>query len=457
MTLESLGVPTVPVITRRFQELVASMAFKRGIPNLRMVYTPHPVTNRSAGLSRKYLKGDDPLTGIPILEEIVSALTTPVAEKDRGSGFLPREPRRRFLEPDTAENLERYFHENNLTDGLPIVLPTEAKVAKMLAGTSRGPDEGVGRMAASTPHEAWEYTVEMVAVNAVMSGAEPEHFPAILAIASSGATSLVSSTSSYARMALFNGPIVEEIGMNAGVGAMSPLNRANAVIGRCWTLMSRNLGGSGTIGETYMGSQGNPLNYGNLCFPENEEGLPAGWVPFHVQKGFNRSESVVSIFGGWSFNEIAWFTPMPTHEVIRGWLEHFFSTVVSGATVILDPTAAAEVAAAGFKTKERFADYLAENTGTPAWLYWQARREELKKAREGVEPYASYLKPGENGVIPISRFKEKIVIGTPVNPSVHFPASATPIEIVVTGGGTNTYWSGTDFGHAVSVSIDRWR
>jgi hypothetical protein len=31
------------------------------------------------------------------------------------------------------------------------------------------------------------------------------------------------------------------------------------------------------------------------------------------------------------------------------------------------------------------------------------------------------------------------------------------IEIVVTGGGTNTFWSGGDFGYVGSVSVDQWR
>jgi hypothetical protein len=57
---------------------------------------------------------------------------------------------------------------------------------------------------------------------------------------------------------------------------------------------------------------------------------------------------------------------MPIYNVIRGWLEQFFSTVVGGATIILEPTVAADVAAAGFKSKEAYADYLAKNTGTPA-------------------------------------------------------------------------------------------
>ncbi len=424
---------------------------------MRTVFTPHPVTDRSSGVSRKYLEGKDPVTGKPFLEEIIAALTEPVSKEDGETGYLPREPRPRFLVPDTVESLEKYFYENNFTDGLPIVLPTEEKVAEMLKATSHEPEEYVGKMAASTPHEAWEYTVEMVAVNAVMSGAKPEYFPAILALASTGATSLISSTSSYARMALFNGPIVQEIGMNSGVGAMGPFNRANATIGRCWTLISKNLGGSGTPGETYMGSQGTSLNYNNLCFPETEEELPPGWQPFHVQKGFQRSESVISIFGGWSLNNIAWYSPMPIYQVIRGWLEHFFSTSVTGATIIMDPTVAADIAAAGFDSKRAYADYLIRNTGTPGWLYWQTRQEELRQAERGVEPYASYIKLGENNVIPVSRFTGEAVMGVPVNPSVNFPRSPTPIEIIVMGGKTNTYWSGGDFSYASSTTVDKWR
>jgi hypothetical protein len=452
-----MGIPTVPIVTGRFQELAKAIAFKKGIPNMRMVYTPHPVTDRSPEISRGYLLGKDPISGRPILEEIIAALTEPVSTEDRGTGYLPRDPRPRFLVPDTAKNLERYFYDNNFTDGLPVVLPTEEKVKEMLKATSHKPDELVGKMAASTPHEAWEYTVEMVAVNAVMSGAEPESFPAILALASTGATSLISSTSSYARMALFNGPIVEEIGMNSGVGAMGPFNRANATIGRCWTLISKNLGGSGTPGETYMGSQGTSLNYNNLCFPETEDGLPPGWQPFHVQKGFKPSDSVVSVFGGWSLSNIAWYSPLPIYQVIRGWLEHFFSTGVSGATIIMDPTVAADVAAVGFDSKQAFADYLIRNTGTPGWLYWQTRQRELQQAEKGIEPYASYLKLGKNDVVPVSRFTGEAVMGVPVNPSVNFPRSSTPIEIIVMGGKTNTYWSGGDFSYAMSASIDKWR
>ena len=102
----------------------------------------------------------------------------------------------------------------------------------MLKGTSHKPSEIVGSMSPADTYERWEYTVEQVAINAVMAGAKPEHLPVILAIASTGVTSLWSSLTSHARMIIVNGPIRQEIKMNTGIGALGPFNQANAVIGR---------------------------------------------------------------------------------------------------------------------------------------------------------------------------------------------------------------------------------
>jgi hypothetical protein len=84
---------------------------------------------------------------------------------------------------------------------------------------------------------------------------------------------------------------------------------------------------------------------------------------------------------------------------------------------------------------------------------------ELEQGRKGVEPYTSYLKFGEDGVIPISRFIGNLTLGVPVNAFAFgtLAADRTPIEIIVTGGSTNTYWSGGDFAYSGSASIDNWR
>ena len=97
-------------------------------------------------------------------------------------------------------------------------------------------------------------------------------------------------------MAVVNGPIRQELGMNAGIGAMGPYNHANATIGRAYGLLSQNLQGGSVPGVTYMGSQGNNYAYNNITFAENEERSP--WEPFHVQHGFKPSDSTVSVFSG---------------------------------------------------------------------------------------------------------------------------------------------------------------
>ena len=458
-----MGIPAVPMITQRFEELVTTSAFKKGMPGLRISYTPHPITDRTAELCRKYIAGNDPISGKPMMEGIYDSLTRRLSDEDSRGGYLKRETRTRLLPADTPDNLMAYFHEHNFTDGNPVILPTEKKVAEMLKNTSRSPDEWVGQMRPSPPHEAWYYTVEMVAVNAVMAGVKPEHFPLILAMASKGVTSMISSTSSFGRMGVVNGPIVDEIGMNKNIGALGPFSHVNSSIGRCWTLISKNLGNSGNPGETYLGSMGNPINFNNLLMPENEEGLPPGWNPLHVQKGFQRSDSVISFLNGWSYSNIAWYSPLPQHEVIRGWLENFFSFGTRQATLVLDPIVAADVAENGFKSKEAFAGYLAEKTGTPAWLYWSDNEQALKRAESGEEPYAGWLKRGMDFVVPSSRYTRgigrgdrSIGVGSGFT-SLEERETPTTIEIVVTGGGTNTFWGGGDFGYIGSASVDQWR
>ncbi len=158
----------------------------------------------------------------------------------------------------------------------------------MLKATSQPPDKVVGRMRAGNFRETWEYTVEKVAVNAVMAGARPEYFPVILALAASSTTSRQGSTTSMTCLSVVNGPVRHEIGMNCGIGALGPYSHANTTIGRAYSLLSQNGQGGSVPGETYMGALGNPLAY-SLAFAENEERSP--WQPLHVQKGFKPTDS----------------------------------------------------------------------------------------------------------------------------------------------------------------------
>ena len=422
-------------------ELAQTYAYKKGMPGFRLSFVPHPVTGLPTEVMRGFLAGKNPVSGKPVLDEIIAGLTGELTAEETATGFVNRPVSRVVERKGTEAELVQHFHNMGWTDGMPIVLPTEERVAAMLKGTSRDKDELVGTMQPSSPHEAWSYTVEKVAVNAVMAGASPEHFPVILAIAASGMTSLSTSTTSFARMAVINGPIRDELQMNYGIGAMGPFNQANSVIGRAWTLLSFNLSGSGKVGETYMGSQGNNLNYNNATFPENEEALPDGWNPLHVQQGFDRDESVVSIFTGWGFIRADQSFGKEFHVQIPHWLYHI--SPFSSATLLLDPTIIQQLDEyEGFESKEQLIQWVFDNTQLTAkeWRedYYSVQNFVHPVGRRGVEPYATWLELPDDALIP------RI-------------ANPNRIKILSVGGMTNLFWQAGDFGLNTSVSIDDWR
>src|SRR4030042_5879403 len=147
-----------------------------------------------------------------------------------------------------------------MTDGLPIVIPTEEKVKWMLTGTSHRPDEIVAAafrmgMTANGQREGQNITVEKIATIAVMAGCKPGYLPILLALATKGPP-YFSSAQSFTGAAIVHGPIAKETGMESGFGCMGPYNHANATIGRAWQLMGRCLCYA-IPGVTIMGGWGN--------------------------------------------------------------------------------------------------------------------------------------------------------------------------------------------------------
>jgi len=407
--------------------------------NLRFSFTPYPVVGMPRSTLRRYIEGNDPISAKPFAQELIDALTKPLTSREINPAKPTRPIRPRLLEPSSEEDLQRLFLERGWTDGLPIVLPTEERVAEMLTGTSHAPDEVVGRMTVTTTQERLEYTVEKVAVNAVMAGARPEHLPVILAIASTEEPAFPSSTTSFARMVVVNGPIRNEIGMNAGTGALSPFNYANSVIGRAWTLMTINLGDA-RLGETFMASQGHNLNHNNMCCAENEES--SVWEPFHVQKGFRSDESVVSLFRGWSvINSMgAANSVRPASEETVIMLKAF-PALRSAATLVMDPLVAKGLKEQGFQTKQDLSRWLSEHVEVPAGQYWGADviySLVAPSARQGIEPYASWAKLPKDALL------------KPYN-------DPSQINVVIVGGETNPLWLTTDFLYTQSASVDKWR
>ena len=438
ISLESkYGVPAIPVVVDVFKDLVKEVAFAKGMPELRFAFVPNPVMGKSNLELQKYVEGNDPVTGRQLMDGIVDALTRPSNAKEKKTGAIERTIPR-FEGPDTRENLNSIFLENGWTDKLPIVLPTEKRVAEMLKGTSRKPDEVVGHMRPTRTREAWSFTVEDVAVNAVMAGALPEYLPVILALASTEITARHSSTSSFANMVVVNGPIRSEINMNWSTGALGPYNHANATIGRAYGLLSQNLQGGSTPGTSYMGSQGNNYAYNSLTFAENEEKSP--WESFHVQKGFDPGESVVSVFTRVRSTSFQ----LGLRE--KHWREHLADLIrgmnpEAGVVFLLDPLAAdLFVKTGGFKTKDMLCQWVHDNVRQKAGLYWDyqlVKNYIYPQALNGTEPFATWLKVHEDSTTP------------------RFPLDQ--IHVVVVGGETNAYWRTMGCVYDKSVSIDLWR
>lgn len=397
LALEQDGVPTIPVSTHVFARLAKATALAGGMPTVRNVYVPQPVVGRTASELRAYIEGTDPILKQPFMKGVLDGLTQPLNEEDlKGATFERSTPR--FLEPDTEENLQQLFIDNKWTDFLPITLPTEARVERMLKGTSHAADKIVGRLRPTSFREFWEFDVEKVAVNAVMAGARPEYLPVILSCAASGISARSSSTTSWAGIVLVNGPIRQEIGMNDGVGALGPYNHANSTIGRAYNLLSVNLQGGSVPGDTYMGTLGSNWNY-TACFPEAEERSP--WSAFHVDYGFKPTDSTASVFfGGWYTQ--SGFGPRET------WKDKFIRCLTatdhySPPLIVMDPIVARAFRDLGF-TKQSLKEWCAENAKLTAHQYWDDQwvtTLNRPHAIAGIEPYASRLKAKPDELISI--------------------------------------------------------
>jgi len=432
MQIEKMGIPTAPMVTIAFKDLALTNAAKRGMPHERICFTPHPVWGKTDEQMYAYLEGNDPVTGKPLMKEVIGALTNPLTPDDSKSGTIsPPTGAPTFV--GSADELQQQFLDNGMTDFMPVILPTREKVDAMLKGTSHKPDEVVGKMTpARGAFPEWSYTVEQVAVNAVMAGATPDYFPVLLAIGSTGISALFSSTNSLVSAAVINRPIRDKLQMNYGIGAMGPFNQANAVIGRAWTLMSKNLDGGGVAGETYMGSQGNVINYNNLIIPENEKDSP--WTPFHVQRGFKPEENIISFFFGFNITQGQGarglgMKPIPHyHEAMSANVAPF--AAMFGALFIVDPLVAKGLGDLGFKTKENIADWLQKNT--------------LVSVKDVKTMLFSGLPRGPEA----ANLTDDMMI--PKWPR------ADSYQFVVCGGQTNPYHQLANMSYRLSVSIDKW-
>ncbi len=193
---------------------------------------------------------------------------------------------------DALEANELY-QRNGWTDGLPVVPPTEAAVARFLAAASLDAASVIG----IEPVRRRAITAEKVAIAAVMAGCLPEYLPVIVAImkamcrpeyALHGSTA---STGGSAPFIVVNGPIRLALGMNATHNVLANASRANATIGRSVRLILLNVLG-GIPGQLDRSTLGHPGKF-TFCIAEDEEDSP--WLPLSAERGVAAGISAVTV------------------------------------------------------------------------------------------------------------------------------------------------------------------
>ena len=426
--LEKAGIPTVIVDLEDQHQMVKQTALRYGVPEARFLPASRTVHGE--------------LDVEEFTEPMLEMLTRPLTDKEKERGRWEPSPSERIIFEGTMDEAEEFFHQTEYighpvnapiaiyTDGLPVRIPTEERVAEMLKGTSHKPDElivhqqdpmrgprrnpfqfqregkdrpkgpppevrmeGMVRRGKGDPVEfqpmGWTATVEKVAACAVMAGCKPEYLPAVLAIAESG--TFIGSTHTFGHWLCVSGPYAKEIGMSSGCGMLGPGNVANSTIGRAYEIMARNLGGA-IPGVNRMTSIGSPFE-GSRCCAENADGLPPGWEGLNEENGYGKDESVVMVIphvndgirgvqfspGGYRAFQKSGHGGIARKLGVKGipgphnWLEYLIDEFWAGRegakTIIMIPEMARHLYEYGFKSKDEVYEWLYEKSFIPLGKY----------------------------------------------------------------------------------------
>jgi hypothetical protein len=258
----------------------------------------------------------------------------------------------RLHSADDFQAVQEYFHSRQWTDGLPIVPPTPEAVQACLDWVVMPPDQLIG----VEPVRERPITAEKLAINAVMAGCLPMHFPVVVAAFTAmlrepfllhGATA---STGGCAVLVVINGPIRDELGMDGTFNALGPSDRATTTIGRAIRLILGNLMDvrPGNIDRSTFGHPGK-ISY---CISEDESHSP--WLPLADERGVPAGLSAVTVMAAGAPRQIMneWTTKpeeiLDTFAAeIRANMRHY-SIWPGNYAIVVPPQLRAHFAAAGW-------------------------------------------------------------------------------------------------------------
>ena len=299
-----------------------------------------------------------------------------------------------------AERLYEALCASDMCDGLPVITPTENRVAAMLRYTDLEPDHALVN---EIPPSGATITMRTLAVNAVMAGCRPEYFPilvaAMQAVADPDYRIFQGAITSHpgGNAIVVSGPLAEELGIQSGYGCLGPGYRANATIGRAINLTIMN-GARAIPGKSDLGVFGSPAEF-TYCFAESEKNNP--WRPLHTDLYGPETTSV-------TVNKCE-----GPHNVLdpRGGPEELLRTIAATAAtpggnnlvylgqilVMLNPGQARMIAEAGW-SKRDVKEFLFETARHPVELA-------SRQSRTTFPPY--YLKLEQ---VPVMRSPDDVIL-----------------------------------------------
>ncbi len=385
--LEARGVPTVGIVYKNFIHDFDSSSRAVGVTELPKVVVEYAYT----GISPKEVRADVDKH----IDEIIAALTTPLKKVEQEKiiekittqagyaapwGTVEAGPVNqevvRFTGKDYAESYDKFqqkFLDWGWGDGFPLIPPTKERVDAMLKGTSHGPDEVLTKKFYPAHGVA---SIKMIAIQAVMAGAQPLYFPVILAAvqcminAGEGFILTAQTTSPSTPLFWLNGPIIKQWGINCSTGTLGPgaQSRVNIAIGRAARLAMMNIGGA-YLGIKDMDTIGAPDKF-SLVTAENEDDCAAlGWPPYHVTKGFSPQDSTITMVTSSEHNHIIGMSTDSAEGLLLSFATKMGSSggaewmggPGAGGLILLSGDDARTCVRGGFRTKESIAQFIAQN------------------------------------------------------------------------------------------------
>ncbi|RPI42710.1 MAG: hypothetical protein EHM59_17205 [Betaproteobacteria bacterium] len=347
----------------------------------------------------------------------------------------PLEARQRdIVVRGSFSEVNRYFYRHGLSDGLPIVPPTQEAVQRFLRFTDRDPNEVLGVMLP----DRRAATVWNVAVNGVMAGCRPEYMPILVALAEAMADPRYGvehsgNTPGADTLIILNGPIVKQLDFNYTQGALRDGFMPNTTVGRFFRLYLRNVAGF-HLHQTDKATFGNTWR---VVLAENDDVLEEiGWPSIGQDMGFARGDNVVTISrytGGGSLSSVTGSTPEELLPYLADSIERFnnwqitFTTSHGNGTLrplaVITPILARTLAKAGW-SKADVQRFLFERVRRPACEFerqlrdWNIRGKWnlTEDAEAGLIPAIFHESDDPNRLVPIVWKPEDLMIAVGGDP-----------------------------------------